>query len=229
MASLVIMNHSRPATVARLARHYASYPCLDQVLVVDCLPGQLALAPSDRLTLLTMTPDPGLYARFAGAALARSSPAIVVDDDIVAPVESVAALIAEWRKEPDIVHGVYGRLVDAERRYVVARIDRPSSVNIVLTRFLATSPELCARALANGAAIMRELPGQPRGNGEDIVLSLTAMAETGKLNRVHALTVHELFPRDDPAAISVRWPGHKEHRTAVVRWCYTHLLTREAA
>ena len=226
VASLVIMNYSRPQMVMQLAQNYATYVCLDHILVVDCQPGRLALAASDRLTTVTITPDPGLYARFAAAALARSSPVIVIDDDLMAPLESLAALIAEWQKEPDVVHGVFGRKVDAERRYVMQEIRPPSPVSIVLTRFLAASPDLCARALANGARIVRELPGLPKGNGEDIVLSLTAMAEARKPNRIHAIPVCELLPYSDPDAISVRWPGHAEHRTAVVRWCLTHLLKR---
>ena len=226
MASLVIMNYSRPQMVTRLAQNYATCSCLDQVLVVDCLPGRLALVASDRLTMVTMAPDPGLYARFAVAALARSSPVIVVDDDLMAPLESLAALIAEWQKDPDVVHGVFGRKVDAERRYVMQEIRPPSPVSIVLTRFLAASPDLCARALVNGARIVRELPGLPRGNGEDIVLSLTAMAEARKPNRIHAIPVCELLPNNNPDGISVRWPGHAEHRTAVLRWCLTHVVKR---
>lgn len=72
VASLVIMNYSRPQMVMQLAQNYATYVCLDHILVVDCQPGRLALAASDRLTTVTITPDPGLYARFAAAALARS-------------------------------------------------------------------------------------------------------------------------------------------------------------
>ena len=144
----------------------------------------------------------------------------------MAPLESLAALIAEWQKEPDVVHGVFGRKVDAERRYVMQEIRPPSPVEHSTDSLSGRQPRSLRWALVNGARIVRELPGLPKGNGEDIVLSLTAMAEARKPNRIHAIPVHELLPDNDPDAISVRWAGHAEHRTAVVRWCMKHVVKR---
>ena len=226
MASLVIMNYSRPQMVSQLAQNYATYSCLDQVLVVDCQPGRLALAASDRLTMFTMDPDPGLYAPICSGRTSPQQPGYRYRRRSHGSARIIGCDDCRMAKRA----GCRTWCVRAEGRCRATVRHAGDSTAFPRQHSIDSLSGCQPRSLRPGVGVRGancpRVAGLPKGNGEDIVLSLTAMAEARKPNRIHAIPVHELLPDDDPDAISVRWPGHAEHRTAVVRWCLTHIVKR---
>lgn len=231
---VVLMNWARPRDLLDLAWTYAGLGVVASVNLWNPaadLAGRLVRDAADlrcrKIRLIQSSADYGLYARFAVGALVPADPVLLTDDDIELTPAALAALSAAWEAEPDIVHGILGRRPAADGTYSTLSYADRGPCEVVLTRAAVASRWLCGAALANGARVLDEHPGQPRGNGEDIVLSYTALQASGRLNRVYPdLPYRNLAGAFAPESISVRYPGHAAHRTAVVRWCVAHLLPR---
>ena len=72
-----------------------------------------------------------------------------------------------------------------------------------------------ASSISHLALATFNLAARPLGNGEDILFSYVAMQETGRLNRVHSISIREL-----PAPHSIHgrdWKAHIRHRTRLLR------------
>ena len=217
---VVMMHAFRPERVKALAFHYLAMAGVAQLLVADSGRSPLVLQPHDRLRTLRMSHDPGLYLRFAAAALAPADPVLLVDDDIEIPEATICELHRRWAAQPGGVHGIFGRAPGAT--YEPRDVHGPCE--IVLTRCAMASRRLCALALANGLELLRTCPGEPRGNGEDIVLSYTALANGADANYAHRLP-YANAGHNDAVSISVRNASHRAHRTAVVAWCRGRLFS----
>ena len=227
--TVVIMNWARPLNLIRFVSKYARHERVGEVIVWDASPDNRlnseifdAVGPA-RVVVVRAWADLGLYARFAmGALSTQNGGVLIVDDDIELPTKTITALHDKWLTDKTgVIHGLIGRQPTPDGSYTAPTVHGP--VQIVLTRALITSPAMCAKALTWGVRHMKELPGKPRGNGEDIVLSHVAMAETGLLNVAHDLPYmnHDF---DDKNSINKRFAGHGDHRTAMVRWCRTFIL-----
>lgn len=211
-----MLNWARPAQVLRNIHAYAGYRSVSQVLCFNNGPRlQAASALPGNCVLIEASQDLGLYSRLTTAALARTEAIFHTDDDLLVPEATFETLYAHWRAAPGLCHGVYGRSLQGGYRAE----DAFGPVEIVLTRAL-----MCSRRINNAAltatARFDDIQGLPHGNGEDIILSFTAMARSGQANRAYNL------PRtDDPeswqeqAAIHRRWPGHLDHRRQIVARC----------
>ena len=228
MLSVVIMNWARPANVVMLVNQYLHESRVSEVIVWDSSPYRLNLPPHHMLRHVHNISQPGdewspmgLYPRYAMGALAAGEAVLIVDDDIQLTSPAISELHDEWMKDPEVLHGVFGRQPPESGEYSISNSTGP--VQIVLTRAVVASPWLCARALAWGTRHMKQCPGTPRGNGEDIVLSHVAMAMTGRLNQAHPVQFRNMN-YDDKNAISVKVDDHIQHRTAMVRWCRKNIL-----
>ncbi len=153
------------------------------------------------------------------ASLAAYPAVLIVDDDLTLPGATVTQLIQHWHEEPDVVHGIFGRNPAADGTYKPVTVH--GRCEVLLTRAIVVDRVICAAALRFG---VQELPGEPRGNGEDIVLSYTAMAASGKRNVAYSLPFINL-DYDSQDAISVRFRNHEAHRSDVVRWCRKVILS----
>lgn len=226
---VVMLNWARPANVRELVERYLGHPAVTGITVVDNAPRNQPLLyhaslPAG-LTYVRSSSDLGLYSRFAAAALAPIDPVLLVDDDIQPADKTISNLLEKWRRQPSVLHGLFGRDPDADGTY------RPGhtvygACPVVLTRMVLCTRRSCALALAIGTRLLDTLPGTPRGNGEDIVLSYANHRATGLMNQAWPLP-YTNRDYDDANAISVRFKGHAEHRTAVTRWCQQELLTKE--
>jgi hypothetical protein len=225
--SVVIMNWARPANVVRFVGQYARHPRVGEVIVWD--PSRDHPLNATGLHHLSGAPiryirsdyDFGLYPRYLMGAASHESGVLIVDDDIELAPGTINVLHDEYLKDPRLVHGIIGRQPTEDGSYTGETFH--GAVEIVLTRTLIASPWLCGRAAAWGTRHVRDLPGTPRGNGEDILLSYTAIAESGQRNRAYKLA-YTNHGYDDDNAISVRVKGHGEHRTAMVKWCRKQIL-----
>jgi len=224
--SVVIMNWARSANVIRFVKQYHGCHNIGEIIVWDAsvaspLPPGVFDDLKDKVHYVRSHHDFGLYPRYMMGAAAEGNSVMIVDDDLLLPASTIDALHDYHKKDPLTIHGLIGRQPTLDGNYTPHLVVGPCE--IVLTRALITSPWLCGRAVAWGTKHIRELPGVPTGNGEDIVLSYTAMAESGRLNRTYKLA-YSNEDRGNPQAISTRFKAHGQHRSAVVKWCRRYIM-----
>lgn len=155
----------------------------------------------------------GLARRFLAAGCARNDVIMMVDDDVVVPGSSLSELLDGYIREPEVVHGLYGRNPDKRMRYKMDLIH--GEVTYLTTRAAMFSKELAHRffeyaPLMNGL----EREGKVVWNGEDIFMSLVAIKTSGRLNRSYPLPRIELEAKGAGAAAGIcELPGHWQYRS----------------
>lgn len=220
MLTVVLLNWARPENVLRNIGMYAGFSIVKQVI---CFNNGAPLA-CDKLppkaVLIEASQDVGLYSRFAAASLATTEAVLHTDDDLFVPEPTLSHLYHSWLQRPGNCHGLYGRSV--HQGYDPR--DAFGEVEVVLTRALVCSRRISVAA-SHATPRFEDLACEPVGNGEDIILSFAAMADSRQPNRSYPLP-HVNYPgfggKDDAAkstAIHLRWPGHRAHRGRVVERC----------
>jgi len=231
MISVVMLNWRRPEQVRVNAVRCAGYKLVSEVIVFTNAgpPLDLSLCPRPA-TQITANYDLGLYSRFAAATLAANECILHLDDDLMVPEDTLKRLYRSWRGDRAICHSLHGR--QTARGYQLE--EAFGKVEVVLTRCLMASRQLCAHALTH-AHQFDDLKSERYGNGEDIILSFTAMKLSGRLNCAYKLPFTE-FPatgaggRGGPAvAIHRRWSGHQAHRARVLERCREHFGIKAGA
>lgn len=214
----VIMNWKRPDNVARIVSTWHDSDLIAEAIVWNNNASEPFRHKWARV--VNAAEDFGLYTRFAATCLASNTAVLIQDDDLELPAESIRRLHDAWRREPDILHGVFGRMPKPDGSYAKNVLgDAPAP--IVLTRVLMTHHSHAAtffRVAPRFDEIQQE--SRPHGNGEDIIFSYAAMRRSGQLNRVHRLPVTEL---PAPHAIHGNWKRHVAHRTRLLRACQAWL------
>lgn len=218
MISVVMLHWKRPENVNRLITTYSLMGSVGEILLVNNNHEFRLECNLPKVTVLNSNKDLGLFSRFALGALASYPCALIVDDDLFVPEETLLKLYEAWISDPTIIHGLIGRS-SIDRRYSSKTVHGPCE--IVLTRALLTTPEYCAMTLVHARRFNEELPATPKGNGEDILLSYVAMRRSKRLNMAHRLPFYDL---PAPEAISLRVPNHRQHRSEVVRWCLENIV-----
>lgn len=222
----VVLNWKRPDNVARIVASWRESGLIDEAIVWNNNPDAW-LALDGWARVVNTSHNHGLYTRFAAACLSTNECVLIQDDDVIVPTDSIAALRHAWRRDPDVLHGVFGRLPDAFGLYTVR--DAPEGeVPIVLTRALLTHRRHAADFFVFAPALASvQRDARPEGNGEDIIFSYAVMRRSGRLNRVHAVPVVEL---PDPHAINLLdRDDHLAHRTRLMRACQGQLAAEAFA
>jgi hypothetical protein len=218
MITGVLMNWRRPANVARIVAGWKSGGIVTEAIVWNNNPDpQFALPKGLPCKVVQAGQDMGLYTRFAVACLAQNECLLIQDDDLELPTESLRRLHEAWGRDPDILHGIFGRAPKRDGSYaqnVLGNADAPVVLTRVLLAHRCSFPEFF-RVASAFEEIQRQ--SRPFGNGEDIILSYATRRSSGRLNRLHAIPVHEL---PAPHAMHGRnWAAHIAHRTRLLRAC----------
>jgi hypothetical protein len=218
MITGILLNWKRPANVARIVSGWHAGGIVTEAIVWNNSPdAQFALPVGLPAKVITARQDLGLYTRFAAACLAQHECVLIQDDDLEVPTESLRRLYEAWRRDPDVLHGVFGRTPKRDGSYA-HNIQGDADVPVVLTRVLLAHRRYAAEFFQVAPTfdhIQRD--GRPAGNGEDIIFSYVARRSSGRLNRVHHIPVREL---PAPHAIHSRnWAAHVAHRTRLLRAC----------
>ncbi len=214
MLTIVTLNWARPDCMRHNLETYASYAAVDQIICFNNGPPlRFKAALPAKCLLVEASRDLGLAARMAMGALAATPAILHTDDDLLMPESTIYRLLNCWQSAPLSCHGIFGR----RARPAYAPGDVFGAVEIVLTRAMICSPDVNNRALCVSGRL-DDLAGQPRGNGEDIVLSFAAMSLSGSLNFAHPMPVHN-YDDQEAVAIHQRWAGHYAHRRRVVERC----------
>lgn len=219
MISAVILNWNRPYNLKTLILPVLEqYPCIDEIIISHGKRETVFEYESDRCRIVhrqdygDLNRDYGLALRFLAALGARNDTVLSLDDDILIPESSLAALLHEFVSDPDVVHSLYGRNPDRKLRY--CNIMRFGEVTYAVAN-AALLPKRLAGLFFDHAPLVNGLAKKktPAWYGEDLFLSLVAIKVNRRLNRAHPLphiqlTVHshEDIPRN-------LVPGHLEDRS----------------
>jgi hypothetical protein len=206
----VILNWKRPENVKRILDGWKRKLIVKEAIVVNNNPEHFF--KHDWATCLNLTRDCGLYTRFTAAELASYEEILIQDDDIELPSETINSLYRAYIREPEIIHGLYGR--NGGQHYTYTNV--MGEVPIVLTRAMVFN-RLYAGIFFNHIHYFDDLQvgSNPYGNGEDIIFSYIVRSVSGKLNKAYPLTCTQLSNKH---SISGR-AGHKNHRTRVLQEC----------
>ncbi len=219
MITGVILNWKRPLNVERILHGWRTGGLVAEAIVWNNNPG--APFRHDWAKVVNAGRDLGLYTRFAAACLAQYECVLIQDDDLELPADSLRQLHAAWQRDPEILHGVFGRAPQPDGSYAL-KLAGDAEVPIVLTRVLLTARRYAAQFFEAARAfdgIQRD--GSPAGNGEDILFSYVVRRESGSLHRIHRVPVHEL---PAPHSIHIRdRNAHVTHRTRLLRACESWL------
>lgn len=214
MITIVMLNWARPDCALMNISRYAVYGIVERIICFNNGPSlNMGRNRPKKCILVEASEDMGLYPRFAMAALARTEAIFHTDDDLAVPEATLQTLYSYWLQAPHSCHGLYGR--PARPHYRQSNIFGP--VEVVLTRAMLCSRHANNAALA-GTHLFEDLPGVPRGNGEDIILSFASMAITRRYNAAYKLPAKD-YPVSPSTAIHRRWPDHLKHRQRVVARC----------
>jgi Glycosyl transferase family 64 domain len=216
-----MLNWRRTEHARMNAVRCSGYKLASEIIVFTNADAPLDLSSCARPPVqITASVDLGLYSRFAAAALARNECILHLDDDLIVPEETVNQLYHLWRADPTVCHSLHGRDVRHGYRFE----DAYGAVDVVLTRCLMVSRELCAHALTH-VHHFDNLAPEPNGNGEDMILSFTAMKLSRRLNQAHDLPLTNLpgyregVNGQSTVSIHKRWSGHAIHRARLLERC----------
>ncbi len=213
MLTAIVLNWKRPENLPRIIAALQRCEIVNEIIVWNNNPG-INLKLNRGVCVINSNRDLGLFTRFAAALLAKNDGIFFQDDDVVLDENRIMQLHKQWEIAPEVCHAAFGR------RCAVGpynKINAWGDVDVVLTKAVVVHKKVCLQAALN-TQYFKDLPGRPLGNGEDILLSYTAMSMSGKYNRAHNLFLKE--ERQDPnIAISQREPTHMEHRDRVLKRC----------
>ncbi|MEM1368436.1 MAG: hypothetical protein AAGG02_10545 [Cyanobacteria bacterium P01_H01_bin.15] len=222
MISVVINFWNAICRVGYLIDKYSAVEIVDEIIIVDpsgAVGSEYDLQSSNKsIQVISARNDPGLLFRLSAALMANNECVLHVDDDIEVLPETIRHLYESWQEAPSLCHGVFGRSI-IQGKY--DKEDQFGDVDIVLTRCCMShrANNAIALWLANKIPVRHSVP---EGNGEDIILSYAARANSGELNRAYPLMVKELIryeSREANRQIHRRWKGHWEHRTWMAQAC----------
>lgn len=154
----------------------------------------------------------GVFCRFIAAKLATTNCVAFHDDDFLISNKSIKNCFFNWQKHKKLIHGFRGRNIKKDE-YIKFDASQ-ENVPIVLTQFALAAKSSINFVLNNYLKLdcfVRDC--HPIWNGEDIFLSLTAILNSKKLNKIYHFDYHNL-PQNN--AIHEN-PNHYEHRTYVVK------------
>jgi len=154
----------------------------------------------------------GVFCRFLAAKLADTNCIIFNDDDYLIKNESINKIFNFWKNDKNTVHGFRGRNIKKNEYIKYDAVQQ--NVPIVLTQFACVSKKLINIVLDNYKLIDPFVKDCiPIWNGEDIFLSLMAILNSEKLNKIHHLYYYGLA---QDHAIH-HHEGHYEHRTFILK------------
>ena len=222
MISAVLLNWKRPFNTTRIVAQWRNSAIVNEMFVWNNDNHTSLQSLGDDVKIVTASKNLGVYPRFLVSCMASNDCILLQDDDLLLPLQTIDALYAAWRRDPAVIHGVFGRAARPDGTYGKS-ITGAATAPIVITRVALIHRRFCAAFWAyldQFAELQRD--SVPYGNGEDIIMSYIVRLHSQRLHQIHDLPVVEL---PDPHAISTL-PGHYEHRTRLMQFCETWLRSR---
>jgi hypothetical protein len=218
----VMLNMFRPDFVRRAVDHYLALDLFSEFFVVNCNPSSKWSHPNERVRVLNLSHDVGLFARFMVAPFASNDCIFHSDEDVLWTHKTCIRMFNKWHLSPDNLHGTIGRCVD--KSYNTKTVH--GSLDIVLTTGgVLTSKETSILPLAR-KHLFSDIRSTPDGNGEDIILSYCGIENSGGMkNRAYKMPFDRVLKDKDNKeitghdAIGKRCGNHRAHRMRIIKRC----------
>ena len=225
MISAVIPNWNRPDTLTKvILPTMERYSCIDEI-VISHGKEETAFDYKSRYCRVVHREDWeineewGLARRFVAAKEAANEIIWQQDDDLLVPEETIAELLVRYRRQPNVVHGLHGLLLDKDLNYLSTLVY--GEVILLAAKGTLSRRDLAARFFDPKYREIHDFVREnsfPLWNGEDIFHSLVAVGSSGLPNRAYDFPYVDLgFVSDNTEAVS-RTLGHAEYRTKIVKY-----------
>ena len=211
--SLVVLSWKRVENIQRIIDEYEGFDLIGEIIIWNNNM-RLMIRSSPKTRVIYSTEDFGMRTRFAAALFATNNCILLHDDDTLLPLSTIEGLYDAWRKDPDVMHGLWGCVPKPDNTYSLY-LEPPAEADIIVGRCMVLDQRYCREFFL----VERDHPAPidhsaPHGC-EDILMSYLVMRSSGRRNRCHALDYVDL-PNDN--AICKR-PLHYEHRTEFMQRC----------
>lgn len=206
MLTIGILNCKRQNNVVTLVNRYSAMPIVSRVTVWSSPPGDFRVSDNPKLLTATCAPDWGMYARFQSVLNAPTEWVMTVDDDLFIPEESIKVMLDARMKDKDKrISGMFGRRPSQDNGFAVFKDLVDEDCEIVVARVMVFHVSLIGKFFdVVRDPRWQELYAKGRANGwtkttniEDIIMSYTAMRDTGRLNQIHKVP-HQEFDAPEP-------------------------------
>ena len=173
----------------------------------------------------------GLSLRFLAGREAVNEIVFQQNDDILIPEETIDDLLARYQKQPDVLHGLVGRIPDLSFRYNFN--DIYGATLMVLTSGVLFKRELQEYCLGQHFEEMQDFMRQSNfkvlWNGEEIYQSLVAFKHSGLPNMAYNLPWVCLESIADNSEAVSSHPSHETERTKFLRYAIEKMDLQEQA
>jgi len=214
--SLVLLNWARTENVIDSLSFYTHYDVIKDIIVINNNPSITFKYDHHKVNVINASKDLSLFSRFSFVPLVKEDSVLFIDDDIFINEYTVNTLYKYWCENKSLIHGLFGRGIDSRLNYQIETND--TNPPIVLTRCCMTHRDSIIKTLPYIYDFNKQFPtAKPKGNGEDILLSISTLKHNSSNNKVYNLPHNEYIDTDD--AIHTRFVDHLKHRSEVVKWC----------
>lgn len=226
MISVVSMHWKRTENTHKILESLKSSKLVNDVIIWNNNPSVYFQADS-WVRVVNTSEDFGLNTRFGAALYAKNECVLTLDDDNLIPEATIQTLHDAWKKEPNIIHTLDGRIPTDKNEYghdvMLGHNELVKEAPMSMTRCAMYHRKFAAEYFQLWRDLQGDLKHSVDGNGEDLMMSyLISAAAGGKLHKVYRLPRKEL---PAPHAIHGK-PGHKEFRTELMRRCQQHFNLR---
>jgi hypothetical protein len=215
--SAVMLSYKRPENVYKIVNQLKKNKLIGEIIVWNNNPDeQLSfLQPTEKVKVIKPNVYVGMNARWLACSQAKYDVVFMQDDDLMVSSDTIRTLYKEWKKDPEIIHGISGRKLNKNFEYVIKRVY--GEVEMLVTRAILFDKKYAIDVLKELSCVSKELSSTVKKNGEDIFLSYFVMSRTHRKNKAYNL-FDRITELPDSHAILFRH-GHLESRTRVARLC----------
>lgn len=216
--TVVILNYKRPDNIIKyIIPNLLNNNLIKNIIISHALPETFFKDYSNYPQIIHLkhfeeNKKFGVFCRFLATGLANTNCIAFHDDDFLICNNSIVKCFNSWQNNKKSIHGFRGRNIKKDE-YIKSDASQ-ENVPIVLTQFALTAKSCINFVLNNYLKLdsfVRDC--NPIWNGEDIFLSLTAILNSKKLNKIYHFDYHNL-----PQYYAIHEnPNHYEHRTYVVK------------
>ncbi len=217
MISVVMLSWKRPYNVYKIVRQLKKNKCIDDIIIWNNNPKEKlsCLNSIKDVTVVRANRDCGMNARFYACLMAKNETIYQQDDDLIVSNTGIGKLYREFKKDPYVIHGIWGRNPSDQYLYVSTNIY--SKAEIILGRAAMFHKGFIIEAFRKMSMIHNKIVHLLSKVGGDVFFSYAVMSIAKRKNRVHKFCKY-VTELPAPHAIWER-PHHWINRTIIMREC----------
>ena len=219
--SLLMLNWKREQNLHKILGWVDASQLITEVLVWNNNPDTHFEYPKCRI--INSNEDFGMRTRFALGLFAENDCVLLYDDDMILAPSAIEGLYEQWKEDPEIMHGLFGRFPNDDGTYGIPVEQQEAEVEMVIGRTMMFHRKYCAGFFTIERDFLCHEGASTKGASEDLLMSYYIMSQTDRLNRVHEYNVIELSHEHS----FCDRPGHAPERDYMLHECRTRLMPKE--